>query len=557
MKKIDFRKAMSAMAVVASAVSASAAFTDTTGMELRLVPSSIGTCPEVKDITGNGHDAMSYNGVSCGKMSNGRHLTGFTTTTSYLAVTNAVSSWNVDWTAVTWVRNPNLSDGSPMLVMRGCGSATNIDGGGGNVAWQVWLELDGRIGIGIQNWGGQATNNLAESVRGPVLEWKADTWYQIAAVCKYTVSGANRIRNIKVYVTAAGSASVGECVAELEQNTAAGFVTSLNFVVGAGRRGYYVPMVAGCFGGDIAETTLFTRRLALEELAADVRTFAPTWFPTEDFASLYWKLDETGDTPTAIDATTNGIDGVTIGAVSGGAPCPQGGSYTGFGSTSDRLYGILPSTAWFQSTTRSEVLLWVRKPCPTADSTALLASSMKIHSSPGAAQPWRVSVQEDGAFVVSMQSWNGRQSKSVGEPYDWGRDWHLVSIRVDKTVLPVVQSTTENGDGTVTTNMVDWSCHRIRVYAARAAAAGTGDFRLVATGVLQHYNADLESGDNLVFGSAGSGYYASFRPSSILGSDGRLGEIALSHGGYFEWEYLRTRLSRYYVPPKGFLFSVR
>ena len=141
MNKINFRMALSAISAVGFALAAAAEFADTTGMELRLVSSSIGTCPEVSDITGNGHDAMSYNGVTCGKMTNGRHLTGFTTTTSYLVVTNAVSDWNsIDWTAVTWVRNPNFTGTSPMLVIRGGGTETNLDGGGGNIAWQIWLE---------------------------------------------------------------------------------------------------------------------------------------------------------------------------------------------------------------------------------------------------------------------------------------------------------------------------------------------------------------------------------------------------------------------------------
>ena len=557
-KKTVGRAASAVLVALFPVLAAYATFTNTTGMVLRLVPSKIGTTPKVQDVTGNGLNAQAYGNVVCGTTSNGRHLSGFTTTTSYTVVTNAVSGWNADWTAVAWIRNPDFTRTDALVVMRSGGANSALDGGGGSVAWQVWITLDGRIGIGIQNWSTAATNNLAESVRGPVLNWKADTWYQVAAVSDYTPSGSLRIRNIKVYVTEAGAESVGDCVAELEQSTDAGFATGCNnLVLGAGRRGYYSPMVAGALGGDISETTFFSRCLTTDELAADVHTFAPSYFSTMDFASLYWPLNENGTMPTAVDATTNGLDGITVGDVQGGARSPQGSSYTGFGSTADYLYAVLPDTGWWDHTTRSEVLLWVRRPCPTESSTALLACSMRDVSKPGASHPWRVAVETNGAVSVSMQSWNGRTSKSTGEAYDWGRDWHLVSIRVDKTNLPVVVSTAENVDGTVTTNMESRACHRIRVYAARAAAEGEGAFQLLASGVLQYYNADLEFGGHLVFGSSGSGYYGEFKPASILGAEGRIGEVAVSHGGYFEWDYLLSRLSRYHVRPRGLMFSIR
>lgn len=534
--------AMSAGAVENSP--ASSPFSNNDGMLFRLVPVEIGACPDVPDVSGNSHYALSQGNVTCGKASNGKHLAGFTTATSFAVVTNASATWDGDWTAIAWVRNPDFSLSNALLLMRAAGkNDSNLDSGGGNVPWQIWLTSDKRVGIGLQDWNGGTTNNLAESVRGPVLEWKTNAWYQVAAICAYTRTGNVRTRNIKVYVTEAG-ADIGDCVAELEQSSASGFATSTrNFLLGAGRKGYYGNAApGGCFGGDIGEATLFMRRLAKSELAEDVDSFSHFYFETEDFATLYWKLDESGVLPTAVDATTNGYNGITRGSVFGGASCPQGSSYSGFADDGDQLCTQLSGGTWWANTYRSEVLLWVRRPKPTCDSTALLAGAMYNCADPGSSQPWRVAVEENGAVSVSMQTWKGSREKSTGEPYDWGSGWHLVSIRFDRPDLPVDAST--------------FACNRIRVYVASASSQGEPEFKMVVSAQHQFNNDLMASGSYLVFGSAGAGYYDEFKPKSVLGAGARLGEIAVSYGGYFEWDYLLSRLVRY-NPKNGLVIVFR
>ena len=143
-----------------------------------------------------------------------------------------------------------------------------------------------------------------------------------------------------------------------------------------------------------------------------------------------------------------------------------------------------------------------------------------------------------GAVGVSMQSWNGFVSKTVGEPYDWGDAWHLVVIRFDRPKMTVPEGQSV--------------CNRIRVSAAPATRAGVRNgFRLLVEGVQLRNNSLLESGANLVFGSAGGGYYREFQPKSVLGASGRLGEVALAVGGWFDWDWLSAQLTRYCEPREG------
>lgn len=557
-------KIVSLAAILSVCAVTHAEFADQSNLVLHYAMDGLGSCPSVPDLSGNGHDAFSANNVVGGKITNAKCLTGFTSTTSYVCATNVVSSWSANWSFVTWVRNPNMNGTKPHVIARGAGKdgAAYYDGSGGNNAWQVWIATDGRIGIGIQNWGGVQTNNVSYGEgTSPVLTWKPDVWYQVAALCEFSSKNDIRYKKIKVYVTAEGSAALGEPVAELEQNTAAGFGGKVyNLVIGAARNGYYNKShPEGYFDGEICEATLFTRTLTTADLLSDVTTFTRRYHGTEDFAKLYWKLDETGATPTAVDATGNGFDGITAGEVVGGFAAPTGTCYGGFSAENNDLYVTLDDTHYFQNGNQNDVVLWVKRPKATSSSTALLAGNMKVHGSAGMAQPWRVYVTETGAVGVSLQAWNGNVSKTVSEqPYDWGNGWHLFCIRFDRPTLQVVSSTQENPDGSVTTNYMSSICPRARVYGAPAAKAGEeSDLKLLVEGVIRRNNSKLEIGGNLVFGFAGSGYYKEFQPKSILGANGRIGEVAVAIGGWFDLGYLKSRLSRYWQDPPGLLVILR
>lgn len=557
-------KLVSLAAVLSVCAVAHAEFADQSNLVLHYAMDGLGSMPAVPDLSGNGHDAFSTNNVVGGKITNAKCLTGFTTTTSYVYATNVVSTWNANWSFVTWVRNPNLNGTDPHVIARGAGrnGAAYYDGSGGDNAWQVWIAKDGRIGIGIQNWGGGQTNNVSYGEEtSSVLTWKPDVWYQVAALCEFSFKNNIRYKKIKVYVTAEGSAALGEPVAELEQNTAAGFGGNYyNLVIGAARNGYYNKShPGGYFDGEIGEFTLFNRTLSAADLLSDVTTFTRRYHATEDFAKLYWKLDETGTLPTAVDATGNGFDGITAGTVVGGYAAPTGTCYGGFSALNSDVYATLDHNQYYQKGTRNDVVLWVKRPKATASSTALLAGNMKVHVDPGSSQPWRVYVTETGAIGVSLQAWNGAVSKTVAEqPYDWGKGWHLICIRFDRPTLQVVSSTQENPDGSVTTNYMSSVCPRMRVYGAPAAKAGEEtDLKLLVEGAILKHNCDLESGAHIVFGSAGGGYYKEFQPKSILGDSGRIGEVAVSIGGWFDLGYLKSRLSRYWQDPPGLSVILR
>ena len=550
-------KIVSLAAILSVCAVTHAEFADRSNLVLHYAMDGLGSCPSVPDLSGNGHDAFSANNVVGGKITNAKCLTGFTSTTSYVCATNVVSTWNANWSFVTWVRNPNMNGTKPHVIARGAGrdGAAYYDGSGGDNAWQVWIAADGRIGIGIQNWDGSQTNNVSYGEEtSPVLTWKPDVWYQVAALCEFSFKNEVRYKKIKVYVTEEGSSAIGEPVAQLEQNTAAGFGGKVsNLVIGAARNGYYSKShPEGYFDGEICEATLFARTLTTADLLSDVMTFKRSYHATEDFAKLYWKLDETGATPTAVDATGNGFAGTTIGNVSGGYAAPTGTCYGGFAAQGDVLYGTLDNGQYFQNGARNDVVLWVKRPLATSSSTALLAGNMRVIKDPGSSQPWRVFVTEKGAVGVSMQSWNGNVSKTVGEPYAWGKGWHLISIRFDLPTLQVVSSTQENPDGSVTTNYTSTVCPRIRVYGAPAAKAGEeSELALLVQGTILKENSRLESASNVVFGSAGGGYYKEFRPESALGAGGRIGEVAVTIGGWFDLDYLKSRLSRYWQDPPG------
>ena len=378
-----------------------AEFANRQGLMFQFAFDGVGVCPKVADLSGNGYQALVSNNVWGCRTTNAKCFTGFTTTTSSVVVTNAVSSWGQSYTAVAWVRNINFESSQSHLLLRACGGIKSYDGGGSDNAWQVMVNTDRAVVIGLQDWNAKQTNN-ATAVEAPVpVDWQPDTWYQVAVTVKLIREGATYKKDLAVYVTPEGSTSIGAPVSHLEHSSSAGFggKAPYNLAVGAARNGYWKPaFVGGYFNGEIAGVTLFNRILTTDELLGDVSTFQMTYH-LDAYASLHWNLNETGDLPVAVDATTNGVNGTTTGAVSGGARAPQGTAYQGFSSTDDQLSCNL---ALNTETAKNEMLLWVRCPEATAGSTALLAGSMNNPDDPGATQPWRVAGCEDGRVHASL-----------------------------------------------------------------------------------------------------------------------------------------------------------
>ena len=538
------------IAALAAVTSARAEFADTTDMVFRYEMDEVGEDGLVANSGGTyTRPAIATNGVATCK-AQAKCLAGFANDTSFMCVTNVGAAtgnaWNTDFTFVVWVRNPDLSDPNKRLIVRSGGEGGVIDGYNKGVAWQAWIEpSDGALALGMLATSGKSYSSLTADggVRTP-LTWKPDTWYQVAIVHSFVY---DKVKAIWAYVTEAGSEEIGEPVAFVSYS---GWNHAANphLIVGGARRGYYVDSApAGYFKGEMREATLFKGQLTKEALLADVKTFSPGVHPVDEFATFHWNLDETGATPVAADATGNGFAGTTAGNVVGGLAAPVGTCYGGFSKVWSDLYTKLDSGNKFSYGRRNEIALWVKRPEAAAGKTALLVGNMVTRDNPGSSQPWRVSVTEDGAVRIAMQDWEGQRTVSVGEPYDWGKGWHLVLVRSEYLKLPVSDS-----DKTRNSN-------RIRVYAAPAAKAGKeGDFTLIAEGAfLRDSTAHFPDAAFVVFGAVGQGYYASEFPQSLLGANGLIGEVAMIADGWFDMDYLKSRLSRYYEPTAGFKIIVR
>ena len=515
-----------------------------------------GNRPVATDISGHGRDGASSNTV-CGCVnSNVKAFNGFTANTSYVCITNALGyTWEYEWTFVAWVRNPDWSSTVPHLIARGCKDG-NTFGKNSDNAWSLWIDTSGRVRVGLQISGKAYTNDV-DAVR--TVEWKRDTWYQVALVFGQ-LNNPHRDET-KVYVTEAGAESIGDPVVDWTYETSGYLYGSNALTVGAAEQGWLsVAHPGGCFKGDIRDVSVWSARLSTSDLLSDVQSFNEAWHATDDYATFHWNLDETGETPVAVDATGNGYDGVSINGVQGGFPAPVGTCYGGFKQDVDSLYVNLDSSRYFSDSNRSEVVLWVKKPSPTAANTALLAGNV-VEGFDGTSseknQSWRVFVEESGAVGILMRDWNSHIDRAVGMPYDWGNGWNLVSIKVDLVSRDHLIGSVNTVDGTVVTNYTAGTCSRIRVYAAPAEKAGhEGDFTLLAE-CEGSWKGRLAYGKGLVFGHSGPAWQDAFEPASILGKKGRLGEVAFKTGGWFEFDYLRSRLARYYEPPQGLIISVR
>ena len=523
----------------------------------------MGAGKTVADLSGNENVATASGNVVLNTKSNAKVFEGFTSTTSYILCTNVVQEAE-SFTIIAWVRNPDLTSSSVHLIARRGGSANYPDGHGAVNTWQTWLTTDGRLAIGAvpsYNAAKIATNNVDFAGYLPTkLTWEEDVWYQVAVVCEYEKVGNVYKRHFSGYVTKRGAAAIGDPVSTLDFDGVEGWGTGQNLVIGAARFGYYkIGCPEGMFKGEMAEAAYFSRALSTDEILNDVQCFSPTFASTDDFAKFHWNLDEKGLLPTASDATGNGFDGETEGRVCGVADVNGSGCYRGFSGLGDCLFATLdenPFADWFD---RANLVLWVKNPVPAGSTRALLAAAMRSDRTD--LQAWRVNVETNGAVGISMEPWTSVDECSVrvvGEPYDWGHKWHLVSIRLDTpNNFPVYSNITQNVDGSSTTNWTTGSSVRIRVYVAPATEQPKdAEFKLMAEGRILKYNRALcGQANRLVFGSAPKGYYCPFT-DDVLGAQGCLGEIAFSKSTWFEFDYLRSRLTRYAKDP-GFVLIFR
>jgi hypothetical protein len=226
-----------------------------------------GATPTADDATADDAGPNEHDGVSAGKVTGGaagimsKAYSGFTSPDSNVSANlNPTGNvfQNASFSFTAWVKNPDLKSGNALIAR-----AANANlGSGHDVPWQLWVDADGAINLGVQDWEGKG--KVYTSAK---LNWTADQWYHVAVTVAFSdVDG--RSQTFKVYVTPAGSAKVGPPTLEgTYKNGSAGLSNGSTIVIGAGQGGFYPFAPAGSFGGQIDEVNLWVgTTLSTEDL---------------------------------------------------------------------------------------------------------------------------------------------------------------------------------------------------------------------------------------------------------------------------------------------------
>ena len=514
--------------------SASAAFLDANDLCLYWKCDEIGMNPIAADSSGNGRTGAGSNTVSGCVNSNIKAFSGFTANNSYLCVTDALgdasdAAWGYSWSFVTWIRNPDWSSTVPHIIAEGCGG--NLFGRYGDNSWSLWLDTQGRVRVGLQVQARSVTNNESEA---RTVAWTSNVWYQVALIFKQQDEGGVRTELAKVYVTPAGSASIGEPVVDMSYDAGTDWLyNSRDLIVGASEGGYYGDAIpSGCFKGDIRNVSVWKRLLTTDDLLADVQSFKEEWHDIDNFALLRWKMNETGTLPTAADSTTNVVDGTSFGNVVGQLSTTN--AYAGFTSQSSYVGAELPisfGADYNYVARRFDLLMWVRNPTPPSGGIAVLARGSKNGYGAGGDIPWQLWVNGDGSLEVGTWDWGGGIEKRASSPFAWERGrWYQVLMRRDysgnQTDLFSVWVTPAGVDSALGEPVVSVATTRSIIADAKHFSVGGGE----------------------------DGYF-----SKILGGSwgGEIADVSFLSGKHYETAFLNSLLPAWYFPPRGTIVIVR
>jgi hypothetical protein len=138
-------------------------------------------------------------------------------------------------------------------------SYTGEAGSSNNTPWEIYYDTEtGTIDIQFQSWGGRTTTYSAS------FTWSEDTWYQVALVADYNISGGVRSVDYTLYISDVTTATATVVLSGTytdEGNTAAGLGSGSYLYVGAGTKGYYDAAVAGYWGGNINDVSYWDETL--------------------------------------------------------------------------------------------------------------------------------------------------------------------------------------------------------------------------------------------------------------------------------------------------------
>ncbi len=523
-----------AAAIVAASFAAMADFNASdTSLRLYWKFDGKGNRPVATDVSGHSRDGASSNTV-CGCVnSNIKAFNGFTANTSYVCCTNALGgTWEYQWTFVAWVRNPDWSSTAPHMIARGCRNGSTFGKNSDN-AWSLWIDTQGRVRVGLQI-GGRGYTNDVNAVR--TVEWKRDTWYQVALVFGQ-LNNPHRDET-KVYVTEAGAESIGDPVVDWTYETASYLFGCTALTVGAAEQGYYsVAHPGGCFKGDIRDVSVWGKRLSTADLLGDVQSFNESWHELDEVALLHWRFDETGELPSAVDSTTNGLAGTSFGNVEGRVGSHTN-FYSGFTSMGSYVGAALPIPFTSESDMtlkKFDVLMWVRNPrIATGEKAVLACGSLNDKYGNNETIPWEVWLNDDGSVEAGIWDWGGTTYTAASEPLAWepGR-WYQVLIRHDYLAVAndrfSVWVTPAGEDSTLGEPVVSVTSERCM---AGSGATSYGRFSV---------------------GGGYNGWYSKL-PGGYWG--GQIADVVFSRP-QLEARYLEARLKAWCFPADGLIISFR
>jgi hypothetical protein len=448
------------------------ALTGDEGMTLLLHLDELGLRPIAVDATANNLDGATVGYVAGGAQSiNNTAYKGFTSQNSCIripVVTGTAQYSSRDWSFSAWVCNPDFTSPNPVrTIARGTGGTS--DGSGANVPWQVWVDNEGFVHLGVQNWNGGTfkTNSTV------ALEWEPDVWYHVAVVQKYTYFSSNDTRNenFKIYVTPYNAESVGSPVIDADYLDRPGLASGTQLVIGGGRQGWggSVRSPAGYWGGEIDEVSFWLdQALSETQLNMIFKAFTPSSLPLDSYASLLWRMDEKGLNPIAVDSTENGLDGESRGNVRGGYPSMQGTAYLGFTSMQS-LVGVTNVVPSFASRDWS-FTAYIRNPVIAEGHFCLIARGAgNVAGRYGASGdiPWQLWIDEDGALNIGVAAWNNTFDTTKSDPLDWEwGQWYQVAVLQDfkKTNSPetfysrfTVYVTPAESNASIGDPVIDWT----------------------------------------------------------------------------------------------------
>lgn len=193
-------------------------------------------------------------------------FTGFTSTASRITYTS--DSVSADYTLSLWLKNPGNNTTNNIFANGSTASS--------NRPLQVWVGADNveghegerQVFVGFHGY----TGSSILSFNSDYIEWKVDTWYQLALV--FNNNSPSSKDSITVYLTEKGATTIGTPIINVTTDVSRSSSNTATWAFGGIAQGYY-PAIApgGYFGGQIDDIKLWKGvLLSTDQLSANLAT---------------------------------------------------------------------------------------------------------------------------------------------------------------------------------------------------------------------------------------------------------------------------------------------